>query len=611
MTRVAEFGAFVELEPGIEGLAHASTFPPTGRSGGWAEAVPVGTTGAFEILTIDLAQKRIGVAMVEEGSARAASATTAQGGLVPGAIVTGKVERHEKFGVFVFLAPGRTGLMPFAETGVDRDMDLLKAFPIGSDVEVAILEVDPAGRRIRVSKKAVAEQREQAELREYAERSGRKRRRRHRSGRWPTSCAARWAGGRRRVRRRTAASRKARSRRLNRCNVPRMFTPPGRAVALTALLICGAAGAVLTWSATVVRAQDPLNMGGAGPVLYRDRCASCHEPGPTQEASRAPLRSTLGALSRETIVTAMSPGGAMATMAAGMTVIERVALAAFLAKGIPVTADPDAGRCTTPARPLAEAASLPQWNGWGNDLSNSRFQSAAAAGLTPATVPKLTLKWAFGVPGVTAMSGQPTVFGGRVLVGSEAGIVYALDAATGCVRWQFKAEAGVRSAVVVGRIAGDGPARYAAYFGDLRANVYGVDLRDRRQDLDAQGGRARDGADHRRHDAVRRASLRAGVVGRGGAGRPPQLSLLHLPRQRRSARRDHRRADLEDLHHSRGAGDRRQERRRHAAVEAGGRRDLGGADHRRRTAAGLRRHRQRLHRTGGANQRRGDGAGAR
>jgi small subunit ribosomal protein S1 len=170
ITRVAEFGAFVELEPGIEGLAHASTFPPTGRAGGWAKAATAGTTGAFEILTIDLAQKRIGLAMVEEGSARAASATAAKGELVPGAIVTGKVERHEKFGIFVFLAPGRTGLMPFAETGVERDMDLLKAFPIGSDVEVAILEVDPAGRRIRVSKKAVAEQREAAELREYAER---------------------------------------------------------------------------------------------------------------------------------------------------------------------------------------------------------------------------------------------------------------------------------------------------------------------------------------------------------------------------------------------------------------------------------------------------------
>jgi small subunit ribosomal protein S1 len=71
VTRVAAFGAFVELEPGIEGLAHASTFPPTAGPGSWAAAVPVGATATFEILSIDLAQKRIGVALVEEGSSRA------------------------------------------------------------------------------------------------------------------------------------------------------------------------------------------------------------------------------------------------------------------------------------------------------------------------------------------------------------------------------------------------------------------------------------------------------------------------------------------------------------------------------------------------------------
>ncbi len=171
VTRVADFGAFVELEPGIEGLAHASTFAPTGRSGGWAKSVSVGSSGAFEILSIDTAQKRIGLALVEEGSSRAEGAPSRQGEIVPGTIVTGKVERHEKFGVFVFLSPGRTGLMPLAETGVDRDMDILKAFPIGSEVEVAVLEVEQAGRRIRLSRKAVAEQRERAELREYAARA--------------------------------------------------------------------------------------------------------------------------------------------------------------------------------------------------------------------------------------------------------------------------------------------------------------------------------------------------------------------------------------------------------------------------------------------------------
>ena len=170
VTRLAEFGAFVELEPGLEGLAHVSTFPPTGRPNDWATSVPVGTTATFEILSIDPAQKRIGVALAQEGAARTAAPATLQNAFAPGSVVTGKVERHERFGVFVFLSPGRTGLMPLAETGLDRDADVVKAFPVGSEVEVAVVEVDASGRRIRLSKKAVAQQREQAELREYAAR---------------------------------------------------------------------------------------------------------------------------------------------------------------------------------------------------------------------------------------------------------------------------------------------------------------------------------------------------------------------------------------------------------------------------------------------------------
>jgi small subunit ribosomal protein S1 len=170
VTRIADFGAFVELQPGVEALAHASSFPP-GQPGGWVKSVTVGKAAAFEILSVDPAQKRIGVALVEEGSSRAAGAAAPQGALAPGTIVTGKVERHERFGVFVFLSPGRTGLMPFSETGLDRDADLARAFPIGSEVEVAVLEADASGKRIRLSKKAVTQQREQAELREYAARA--------------------------------------------------------------------------------------------------------------------------------------------------------------------------------------------------------------------------------------------------------------------------------------------------------------------------------------------------------------------------------------------------------------------------------------------------------
>jgi small subunit ribosomal protein S1 len=69
ITRLAQFGAFVELEPGVEALAHASTFAPTGQPGNWARAVSVGMTGGFEILSLDLEKKRIGVALVLEGAA--------------------------------------------------------------------------------------------------------------------------------------------------------------------------------------------------------------------------------------------------------------------------------------------------------------------------------------------------------------------------------------------------------------------------------------------------------------------------------------------------------------------------------------------------------------
>jgi small subunit ribosomal protein S1 len=79
VTRLADFGAFVELEPGVEALAHASTFIPTHRSEGWTSSVAPGMTSAFEILSIDLEKKRIGVALVPEGSARAGKTKDADG----------------------------------------------------------------------------------------------------------------------------------------------------------------------------------------------------------------------------------------------------------------------------------------------------------------------------------------------------------------------------------------------------------------------------------------------------------------------------------------------------------------------------------------------------
>ena len=168
VTRLADFGAFVELQPGVEALAHLSTFPPTGSPDGWKASVRAGMTASFQILSVELEKKRIGVALVADGMT--ASAQPAGNEIVPGARLTGKVERHEKFGVFVFLAPGRTGLIPMKETGVAREADIARTFPIGAEVEVLVLEVDPSSRRIRLSRKEVIEAKEKDEVREYTER---------------------------------------------------------------------------------------------------------------------------------------------------------------------------------------------------------------------------------------------------------------------------------------------------------------------------------------------------------------------------------------------------------------------------------------------------------
>jgi small subunit ribosomal protein S1 len=76
ITRLAEFGAFVEIAPGIEALAHASTFPP-GQRGAWRRTVQAGQAGSFQVLAIEPDKKRIGVSLVPEGTTTASLAADA------------------------------------------------------------------------------------------------------------------------------------------------------------------------------------------------------------------------------------------------------------------------------------------------------------------------------------------------------------------------------------------------------------------------------------------------------------------------------------------------------------------------------------------------------
>src|ERR1700683_1357016 len=133
-------------------------------------------------------------------------------------------------------------------------------------------------------------------------------------------------------------------------------------------------------------------------------------------------------------------------------------------------------RC--PANPeLGNLDALPVWSGWGG-AGNARFETKTASGLTPVDVPKLKLKWAFGFPGGDTNYSQPAVAFGRVFVGDDKGVVFSLDAKTGCLYWAYQADMFGRFAPIAAPIAGHVGTKYAILFVTRSTTAYALDAQD-------------------------------------------------------------------------------------------------------------------------------------
>ena len=223
-------------------------------------------------------------------------------------------------------------------------------------------------------------------------------------------------------------------------------------------------------AAAVCSAQE-----SAGAAVYKTSCASCHDGA----AAGAPRLEVLRQMSPEKVVESllygsMRPQGTFLRRAQRLAVARFVAGKDFGAEEQPIRLCSDApGEFHDPFSKVD--SSNGNWNGWGAEATNRRFQSLEAAGLAAADVPKLKLKWAFALPLVSRMYSQPAIVGGRVFIGGPARKVYALDAKGGCAYWAFEPTTDVRGAVSVGRQLGSDPPRYAAFFVDVRANAYSVD----------------------------------------------------------------------------------------------------------------------------------------
>jgi small subunit ribosomal protein S1 len=150
---LTDFGAFIELEPGVDGLLHISDMSWTRSVGHPSEVIKKGQELETQILNIDQDNKRIslGLKQVQPDP----WATVAQR-FPMGSRVTGKVVRLTDFGAFVELEPGVDGLLHISQMAnrpISRPDEIVN---VGDEVTLLVIRVDPNERRIGLSLKELA-----------------------------------------------------------------------------------------------------------------------------------------------------------------------------------------------------------------------------------------------------------------------------------------------------------------------------------------------------------------------------------------------------------------------------------------------------------------------
>ncbi len=149
VTRDADFGAFVELAPGIEGLIHISEMAWGKKVRKPSDIVKVGDQVEVQILSIDTETKRMGLGLKQAlGDPFAEIVKT----IHPGAVIEGPVSQITKFGAFVTVTEGVEGLVHISEITAEKRLnhpsDVLR---VGERVKAQVLEIDTEKRQLRLS----------------------------------------------------------------------------------------------------------------------------------------------------------------------------------------------------------------------------------------------------------------------------------------------------------------------------------------------------------------------------------------------------------------------------------------------------------------------------
>jgi len=147
---LTQFGAFVEVEPGLEGLIHISELSWVKRPKHPGEILKEGQQVEVQVLRIDPAERRLSLGLKQTQPDPWKSLPDRY---PPGTPVKGKVTGLTDFGVFVEIEPGIEGLIHVSELAHERIEKPSELYKKGDEVEAAILQIDPVEQRISLSRK--------------------------------------------------------------------------------------------------------------------------------------------------------------------------------------------------------------------------------------------------------------------------------------------------------------------------------------------------------------------------------------------------------------------------------------------------------------------------
>jgi small subunit ribosomal protein S1 len=152
---VVEYGAFVELEPGLEGLLHVSEMTWDKKMKNPSKLVAKGDLVELLVLDIDKEKKRISLGMKQ---LKADPWKELAEKYPPGTVVAGKIKNFTDFGLFVGLDDGIDGLVHVSEMSWSRRKNLTAdAFKKGAPIEALVLNIDPEQKKFSLSIKRLKE----------------------------------------------------------------------------------------------------------------------------------------------------------------------------------------------------------------------------------------------------------------------------------------------------------------------------------------------------------------------------------------------------------------------------------------------------------------------